>query len=182
MATMATVVLPALELHDPDFPPTPLTDDLAGDSGAREGLRVRDHLAVARHEQHRPELDGGARLAGQFLDRDDLPRRHAVLLAAGRDDCLHNPDLSQPPRVTSPYLTTRRRLAQDCSGDREDGAIGGWPETRRAWLRSPCRVPFQRSHEGGLRSGRARRSSCTRRGADARTGATCAPAISPPAC
>src|SRR5437016_11587913 len=78
MATMATVVLPALELHDPDFPPTPLADDLAGDPGAREGLRVRDHLAVARHEQHRPELDGGARLAGQFLDRDDLPRRHAV--------------------------------------------------------------------------------------------------------
>src|SRR5207249_468398 len=89
VAAMATVVLPALELHDLDLPSTPLADDLAGDPGAREGLRVCDHLAVARHQQHRLELDRRARLAGQLLDRDDLPRRHAVLLAARRDDRFH---------------------------------------------------------------------------------------------
>src|SRR2546422_402675 len=161
MATMATVVLPALELHDPDFPPTPLTDDLAGDPGAREGLRVRDHLAVARHEQHRPELDGGARLAGQFLDRDDLPRRHAVLLAAGRDDCLHNPDLSKPPQVRSPYLTTRRRLASTGPGVREPGASRSLSHSsrfaRRLRRRNRLQARPSRATGGGYR-GEQRRS------------------------
>src|SRR5437870_4249925 len=89
VATMAAIVLPALELHDRDLPPAPLADNLAGDPGALEDLRVCDHVAVPRDEQHGPELDGRARLAGQLLDRDDLPRRHTVLLAAGCDDRFH---------------------------------------------------------------------------------------------
>src|SRR2546422_8052164 len=86
VAAMAAVVLPALELHDQDLPSASLADDLAGDPGALERLGVRDDVAVARHKQHAPELDRRARLAGQLLDRDDLPRRHAILLAAGCED------------------------------------------------------------------------------------------------
>src|SRR5919106_6620063 len=89
VAAMAPVVLPALEFHDPHLPAAPLGDDLAGDPRARERLRVRDDLAVAGHEEHGPELDGRALLAGQLLDRDDLSRRHAVLLATGGDDRFH---------------------------------------------------------------------------------------------
>src|SRR5213592_4073802 len=91
VAAMAPVVLPAFEFHDPDLPAAPLGDDLAGDPGARERLRVRDDFPVARHEEHGPELDGRALVAGQLLDRDDLSRRHAVLLAAGGDNRFHEP-------------------------------------------------------------------------------------------
>src|SRR5205809_627030 len=65
VAAMTPVVLPALELHDLDLSSASLADDLAGNPGARERLRVHDDLPVARHEQHGPELDGRALLAGQ---------------------------------------------------------------------------------------------------------------------
>src|SRR5207249_3851659 len=79
-----------LELHDSHLSATPLGHDFAGDLGATEGLLARDDLTITVDEQDGLELDRRALFTRQFLDQDDLPGRHAVLLASGRDHGFHS--------------------------------------------------------------------------------------------
>src|SRR5262245_28028782 len=89
VAAVPPIVFPALELHDAYLAPAPLRHHFAGHARLREPVTARDQLAVLVDEQHRGELDLRALVSREMLDGDHLPRRHAVLLAAGRDHRFH---------------------------------------------------------------------------------------------
>src|SRR5256884_4150510 len=104
MPDVTPVVLPPLELHEDPLPPPALADDLARHSRRLEAIRSNDDLAVARDQQHGCELHGRALIPRQLLDRDDLARRHAVLLAPCCDDRFHD-------RQTSLNVNGGKRLS-----------------------------------------------------------------------
>src|SRR2546429_1545023 len=104
MPDVTPVVLPPLELHDEHLARPALADDLARHSRRLEAIRSNDDLAVARDQQHGCELHGRALVPRQLLDRDDLARRHAVLLAPCCDDRFHD-------RQTSLNVNGGKRLS-----------------------------------------------------------------------
>src|SRR5215510_15603208 len=89
VAAVSPIVLAALELDDAHLAPAPLRDHFAGHARLRQPVATRDQLAVLVDEQHRGELDLRTLVSRETLDGDDLPRRHAILLAARRDHRFH---------------------------------------------------------------------------------------------
>src|SRR5438552_8251843 len=89
VTAVPAIVLPPLELHDRHLPTTPLGHHLARDLRPAERLLAGNDLAIAGHEQNGPKFDGRALVSRKLLDRDDLSRRHAVLLSSGRDHGFH---------------------------------------------------------------------------------------------
>src|SRR5262249_1567202 len=89
VAALPPLVLPALELPDPDLAAAPLGDDFAGHARFRQPVGARDDLAVLVHEQHGAELDLSPLVARETLDGNNLPCRHAILLTARRDHGFH---------------------------------------------------------------------------------------------
>src|SRR5690606_38693897 len=86
---LLAMVLAAAELDDADLVGAAVADDLRGDGGALERVADLDAVAVAEHE-HVVERDlvAGLVLAEQ-LDAERLALHHAVLLAAGDQNCVH---------------------------------------------------------------------------------------------
>src|ERR671935_154303 len=89
MAAVPPIVLPPLEFHHADLAGAALPHDLPGHARLGEAIAARDDLAVLVDEQHGGELDCRALVSCETLDRDDLARRHAILLAARRDHRFH---------------------------------------------------------------------------------------------
>src|ERR1700732_4270417 len=90
VGVLAPVILPPLLLEDDDLAGAALLDEGGADRGAgQEGRAGRDIGAVADH-QHFAELDHGAGLAVELLDRDHIVLGNRVLLAAGADHCKHD--------------------------------------------------------------------------------------------
>src|ERR1041384_3895119 len=88
MTAVAPVVLAPFEFHDEPLAPAPLPDDFAGHA-CRADLRAGQDLAVPVHHQHGLELDRRTLVAGEFLDRDHLPGRDPILLAASCNHRFH---------------------------------------------------------------------------------------------
>src|SRR5690606_4131855 len=82
------VVLAAAELDDAHLVGAAMADDLGGDAGAVERVAELDAVAVAQH-QDVVEGDLAAGLGLELLDAERLALRHAVLLAAGDQYCVH---------------------------------------------------------------------------------------------
>src|SRR5438445_10136729 len=83
------VVLAAAELDDADLVETTVRNDLGCDRGTADGRRA-DLDAFARAEQeHLVEIDRGADVGFEFFHAQGFTLRHAVLLTAGDDDCVH---------------------------------------------------------------------------------------------
>src|SRR5438034_4530016 len=106
MPAITTVILAPSEFHHGDLARPALTNDFAGDARRFEHVSARHDLAtVARYQEHRAELDRPARVSGELLDRNDLPRRHAVLLASRCDHGFHRRQVLPfglvPPRAVT---------------------------------------------------------------------------------
>src|SRR5690606_8250028 len=83
------LVLAAAELDDLDLVGAAVADDLRGHARALEGVTDLDPVAVAQ-QQDVVELDLGAGLGLELLDAELLALRHAVLLTAGYQNCVHD--------------------------------------------------------------------------------------------
>src|SRR5690606_29742654 len=82
------VVLAAAELDDAHLVGAAVADDLRGDARALERVADLDAVAVAEH-QDVVEGDLAAGLGLELLDAERLALRHAVLLPAGDQYCVH---------------------------------------------------------------------------------------------
>src|SRR5213593_650013 len=89
VTAVPAIVLPSLELHDRHLPTAPLGHDLARDLRPAQRCLAGNDLAVTGDEQDGSELDSCSLFSRQLLDRDELSRRYAVLLASGRDHGFH---------------------------------------------------------------------------------------------
>src|SRR5690606_20937207 len=109
VAHLLAMVLAAAELDDADLVQAAVGLDGGGDLGAFD-LRAAngDLLAVAKQE-HVADLDAAARFGVQLLDAEGLALHHAILLAAGNDDCVHD-------RNSSVVIVERLPAATDRSG------------------------------------------------------------------
>src|ERR1700722_5307532 len=72
MTVLAPVVVPPLLLEDDDLVRAAMLDELGADRSASDERRARRCAGALADHQHFTELDRRARLAGQFLDRDDI--------------------------------------------------------------------------------------------------------------
>jgi len=100
------VVLAAAELDDAHLVGAAMADDLGGDAGAVERVAELDAVAVAQH-QDVVEGDLAAGLGLELLDAERLALRHAVLLAAGDQYCVH-----VEPRGSVVILVAGRHLGR----------------------------------------------------------------------
>src|SRR6516162_234937 len=90
MPFLAAVVVPPLLFEDDDLGRPRLLDDGSGDRRAVEKRGAGLDLGSFADHQHLAELDYGAGLGRQPLDRDDVVFGDLVLFAAGADDCEHD--------------------------------------------------------------------------------------------
>ena len=88
-----------------------LLDHGGADRGAVEQRRAGRDLGAFADHQHLGELDRGAGLCRELLDRDDIVLGDLVLLAAGPDHCEHNTRRYGLPRTRAqpPSARTCRR-------------------------------------------------------------------------
>src|SRR5215468_2459381 len=93
MTAISPVVLATPELHDRDLARPALPHDLAPYTRPAKLVGRGEDLAVAVDEKDRGELHRSALVTVELLDVDDLPGRHAVLLASGSDHGFHGSDL-----------------------------------------------------------------------------------------
>ena len=83
------VVLAAAEFDDADLVFAAVLDDRRGNERAGDRRRT-DADAIARTEQqHLVEIDRCADIAFELLHTQGFPLRHAVLLTACNDNCVH---------------------------------------------------------------------------------------------
>src|SRR3954447_5979823 len=87
VARAALVPPLGLELEHAQLRPALVRDDLGLDHRGGEPVALEHGIPVAGQQQ-RLQRDGGADVVGQPLDEQRLPLDHAVLLAAGLDDCV----------------------------------------------------------------------------------------------
>src|SRR5438105_11511393 len=90
MALLAPVIVPPLLFEDDDLGRPRLLDHGGADRGAIQKGGAGRHLRAFADHQHLAQLDRGAGLDRQPLDRDDVVLGDLVLLAAGADDCEHD--------------------------------------------------------------------------------------------
>src|SRR5262245_56274339 len=91
---LAQVVLAAPELHDADLVALAVPLNRRGNLCARHVRRGHLEAFALPDHQVLVELDGGAALGHELLDADHVAFGHAILLAARRNDCVHDPDHS----------------------------------------------------------------------------------------
>src|SRR2546422_3751964 len=132
MTPVPAIVLPSLELHDRHLPTAPLGHDLARDLRLAQCLLAGNDLAVTGDEQDGSELDGRSLLARQLFDRDDLSRRHAVLLASGRDHGFHGPRPSSTINNLDEDPSEHRPTLRVNSGEPAPGVVTPSSCSRRA--------------------------------------------------
>src|SRR5262245_58123755 len=151
MAALAARILAPALLEGDDLEPAALFDHLGGDRGAGDG-RGAERDVVAAHHQDVAELDDLARIALHLVDLDHILGGHAVLLAAGADDCEHRSVLvfvsrcsdGSGPASSSRFSCVRgakmarNKGARNSIAPRHARAYGGeggncqgsWPKTR----------------------------------------------------
>ena len=88
MALGVAIALLGLHLVDADLLALALFQDLAGHGSAVHIGSAKGAGFSVDDGEDLVEGDGGAFLGVQLLDEDHVALRHAVLLAAGDDDCV----------------------------------------------------------------------------------------------
>src|SRR5690242_2148553 len=89
MAHLLAMVLATAEFHDAHLVRAAVIAHLGGDAGAGNVGRTHgDGIALA-DQQHVVERDRGIGFGIQFFDAKDFALHHAVLAAAGENDCIH---------------------------------------------------------------------------------------------
>src|SRR5437773_1887827 len=100
---LAALLLEHADLRSPRFAVDDGDDLGVGD----EGRAGEDFSAVFFDEQHVFDGQLGAGLAGSSADEREAARGYLELLAAGRDDCVHNRHLRKTYSVPTKALTRK---------------------------------------------------------------------------
>src|SRR4051794_8774403 len=111
LAVARAALVPALglELEHAQLRPALVRDHLGLDHRGGEPVALEHRIPVAGQQQ-RLQRDGGAHVIGQALDEQRLPLDHAVLLAAGLDDCVgHGSAHSVTSASACAFARERRR-------------------------------------------------------------------------
>src|SRR4051812_16002440 len=116
LAVARAALVPALglELEHAQLRPALVRDDLGLDHRGGEPVALEHGIPVAGQQQ-RLQRDGGADVVGQPLDEQRLPLDHAVLLAAGLDDCVGH-GLRSDDRGGAAGMPAFRLLGDFCVG------------------------------------------------------------------
>src|SRR5690606_13154204 len=159
------VVLAAAELDDADLLVAAVALDGSRDLGAVHRRRADGDLVAIAQQEDLPEFDGAARLCVQLLHAEGLALHHAVLLAAGDDDCVHG-CLGSVVLLVDSRGSSRGKsgiiAAKGCSGKYLDGSgtVPRWLRSRAFGFVGERTAPRYRAPGPAGRSARQSRMRC----------------------